>query len=92
MASDTRCPAIWAFGVVLFELLSGRRLFEGEMVSHTLAAVLRQEIDWTRLPAGTPDRIVQLLHRCQERDSKRRLRDIGEARIALEQGGTSAPP
>ncbi len=75
---------IWAFGVVLFEMLTGKRLFTGESVSDTLAAVLRQEIDWKALPASTPPRLSRLLERCLDRDSKRRLRDIGEARIALE--------
>jgi serine/threonine-protein kinase len=70
---------IWAFGVVLFEMLSGRRLFDGEDVSEMLAAVLRQEIDWTRLPADTPRAVRALLRRCLERDRTRRLRDIGDA-------------
>jgi len=74
---------IWAFGVVLFEMLTGKRLFTGGTVSDTLAAVLRQEIDW-RLPAATPPVVRELLERCIERDPKERLRDIGEARIALE--------
>jgi serine/threonine-protein kinase len=76
---------VWSFGVVLFEMLSGRRLFDGETVSHTLADVLRADIDWSRLPAATPPAIVRLLRRCLERDVKRRLRDIGEARIAIEE-------
>ncbi len=76
---------VWSFGVVCFEMLVGRRLFEGETVSHTLADVLRADIDWTLLPATTPAAIVRLLHRCLERDVKRRLRDIGEARILLEE-------
>jgi serine/threonine-protein kinase len=76
---------VWSFGVVLFEMLSGRRLFDGETVSHTLADVLRGEIDWNLLPASTPPAIVRLLRRCLERDVKRRLRDIGEARIAIEE-------
>ncbi len=76
---------IWAFGVVLFEMLTGKRLFTGETVSDTLAAVLRQEIDWKALPAATPPGVRELLSRCIERDPKRRLRDIGEARIALEE-------
>jgi len=76
---------IWAFGVVLFEMLTGKRLFTGETVSDTLAAVLRQEIDWKALPASTPPGVLRLLERCLDRDSKRRLRDIGEARVALEQ-------
>ena len=82
-AADKRAD-VWAFGVLLFELVTGRRLFEGETVSDTLAAVLRQEIDWSALPADTPPAIRTLLGRCLERDPKRRLRDIGEARIALE--------
>jgi serine/threonine protein kinase/Tol biopolymer transport system component len=76
---------VWSFGVVLFEMLTGRRLFEGETVSHTLADVLRADIDWARLPADTPGAIKRLLSRCLERDPKRRLRDIGEARIAIEE-------
>jgi WD40 repeat protein len=76
---------IWAFGCVLWEMLTGKRLFHGETVSDTLAAVLRADIDSKTLPAGTPPAIRRLLERCLERDPKRRLRDIGEARIALEQ-------
>ncbi|HSG00672.1 MAG TPA: protein kinase, partial [Vicinamibacterales bacterium] len=76
---------VWSFGVVLFEMLTGRRLFEGETVSHTLADVLRADIDWARLPADAPGAIKRLLARCLERDQKRRLRDIGEARIAIEE-------
>ncbi len=75
---------IWAFGVVLFEMVTGRRLFEGETASETLAAVIRQEIDWRLLPAGTPPALRDLLERCLERDPKLRLRDIGEARLALD--------
>ncbi len=79
---------IWAFGVVVYEMLTGRRLFHGEDVSETMAAVLRQQIDWSALPAATPAALRHLLGRCLERDPRRRLRDIGEARIALE---TPAP-
>jgi serine/threonine-protein kinase len=75
---------IWAFGAVLFEMLSGRRVFQGETVSDVMAATLREEIDWSTLPPATPDRVRQLLGRCLERDPKQRLRDIGEARVALE--------
>jgi len=75
---------IWAFGVVLFEMLAGRRAFGGETVSETLASVLKDPIDWSALPADTPRHVVRLLRRCLERDPKRRLRDIGEARVALE--------
>jgi serine/threonine-protein kinase len=76
---------VWSFGVVLFEMLSGTRLFEGETVSHTLADVLRADIDWARLPGTTPPAIIRLLHRCLERDVRHRLRDIGEARIVVEE-------
>ena len=75
---------IWSFGVVLFELLCGRRLFEGETTSHTMADVLRADIDWSRLPAATPPVVRKLLERCLERDRKRRLQAIGEARIIIE--------
>src|SRR5262245_23516565 len=74
---------IWSFGVVLWEMLTGKRLFEGETVSHAIAEVLRAEIDFDKLPASTPAAIRDLLHRCLERDVKTRLRDIGEARIAI---------
>jgi serine/threonine-protein kinase len=81
-AVDRRAD-IWAFGALLYEMLSGRRLFEGETVSDTLAAVLKTDPDWSALPAGTPEAGRKLLRRCLERDPKQRLRDIGEARIAL---------
>ncbi len=75
---------IWAFGVVLMEMLTGRQLFDGETVSHVLAAVLTKDPDWSTLPPNTPRSVRALLRRCLERDPKRRLRDIGEARLALE--------
>jgi serine/threonine-protein kinase len=74
---------VWAFGVVLFEMLAGRRLFDGEDASDVLAAVLRQEVDLTALPRDTPSRLRRLVARCLERDPKQRLRDIGEARFEL---------
>ena len=74
---------IWAFGVVLYEMLTGARAFDGGGFSDVLAAVLREEIDWSRLPGDTPAPLRQLLERCVEGDVKQRLRDIGEARIAL---------
>jgi Tol biopolymer transport system component len=82
---------IWAFGVVLCEMLTGRRLFEGETVSDTLAAVLRQEIRLEGLPPDTPPAVRALLARCLDRDPKTRLRDIGEARIALDPNVSPAP-
>jgi eukaryotic-like serine/threonine-protein kinase len=78
---------IWAFGCVLYEMLSGRRAFAGEDVSDTLAYVITKDVDWSALPADTPAHIHRLLRRCIEKDPKRRLRDIGEARIALEDSG-----
>ncbi len=75
---------IWSFGVVMFEMLSGRRLFQGETASDTLAAVLRQDVDWSLLPKELRASDRRLIERCLERDPKKRLRDIGEARLALE--------
>ena len=75
---------IWAFGVVLWEMLTGRRLFgTAETVSHTLADVLRADIDFTQLPATTAPAIRELVRRCLDRDIRTRLRDIGEARIVI---------
>jgi serine/threonine protein kinase len=75
---------IWSYGVVLWELLTGERLFRGETVSHTLADVLRAPIDFGKLPKETPAAILDLLRRCLNRDVRSRLRDIGEARVALQ--------
>ena len=75
---------IWAFGVVLYEMLTGERLFAGETVPETLAFVMTREPDLTTLPVGTPRGLRALLERCLERDPKQRLRDIGEARVALD--------
>ena len=82
-AVDKRAD-IWAFGVICFEMLSGRRLFAGETISDTIAAVLTRDIDPSVLPPDVPADVRSLLLRCLERDPKRRLRDIGDARIALE--------
>ena len=75
---------IWSFGAVLHEMLSGQRTFKGDDIADTLAAVLRQDVDWNALPASTPAPVRHLVARCLERDVKRRLRDIGEARIVLD--------
>jgi serine/threonine-protein kinase len=75
---------VWAFGVILFEMLTGRQLFGGETVSDTIAAVLMSEPDYSRLPPDTPANVRALLVRCLERDLNHRLRDIGEARRQLE--------
>ncbi len=82
---------VWAFGVVLFEMLTGRRLFQGKTVSDTMAAVLRQEIPWPALPPETPAGVQRLLCRCLDRDTRERLRDIGEARTALKDSASFEP-
>jgi serine/threonine-protein kinase len=74
---------IWAFGVVLYEMLTGRALFEGDTVSEVLAAVIMREPDLSVLPSTVPAHVRQLIARCLVRDPKLRLRDIGEARLAL---------
>ena len=75
---------VWSFGAVLYEMLSGERAFKGEDIPDALAAVLRADVDWSRVPAPTPESLRHLLTRCLERDLTRRLRDIGEARILLD--------
>jgi serine/threonine protein kinase len=75
---------IWSYGVVLWELLTGERLFDGETFSHTLADVLRAPINFEKLPKETPKSIRDLLLRCLDRDVKNRLRDVGEARVAIQ--------
>ncbi len=88
---------IWAFGVVLYEMLTGTGLFAAESVSEVLAAVLRADIDLAPLPAATPDAIRHLIRRCLDREPKTRLRDIGEARLVLDAAASpvtvaAAPP
>jgi len=75
---------VWSFGVVLFEMLTGRPLFSGETLTDVLASVTREEPDWAALPPATPAAIHRLLRRCLTRDPRQRLQSIGEARIALE--------
>jgi len=75
---------IWAFGVVLYEMLTGRSLFAADSLPDTLAAVLTREIDWSRLPAATPASLRRLLRRCLERNPKNRLHDAADARLVLE--------
>jgi eukaryotic-like serine/threonine-protein kinase len=92
-AVDKRAD-IWAFGVVLYEMLTGRRAFEGDDISTTLAAVLRSEPEWSALPLATSPGVRQLLTRCLYKDPHGRMRDIGEARIAIDRelSGAGEPP
>lgn len=92
---------IWAFGCVLYQMLTARQAFAGATVSDTIAAVLQREPDWSALPPGTPPSIRRLLRRCLEKDPRRRLRDIGDARAEIADArsdvldgtaGTVAPP
>ncbi len=76
---------IWAFGCVLYEMLTGKVTFLGETISDTIAAVLEREPNWRALPPETPAKIRDLLQRCLQKDSPRRLRDIGDARIEIEE-------
>ena len=75
---------IWAFGVVLFEMLTGKRAFQGDDISITLAAVLKDDVDWAALPADLPPSVRRVLRRCLDKDPKRRLSAIGDARLDLE--------
>ncbi len=76
---------VWSFGCVLYECLTGNTPFYGETVSDTIALILRTDPDWNQLPPDLPIRVRELLQRCFSKDPKRRLRDIGEARIELQQ-------
>ncbi|MEN8008044.1 MAG: serine/threonine-protein kinase, partial [Candidatus Krumholzibacteriota bacterium] len=75
---------IWAFGVILFEMLTGRQLFVGETASDTLAGILKSEPEWEELPPGLPYQVERVLRRCLAKEPRQRLRDIGEARVRLE--------
>jgi hypothetical protein len=76
---------IWAFGCVLYEVLAGRRAFGGATVSDSIAAVLGKEPDWNALPANTPEHLRNLLRRCLQKDVQKRLRDIGDAGLDLDE-------
>jgi serine/threonine protein kinase len=76
---------IWAFGVVLYEMLTGKRAFEGDDVSITLASVLKEDPKWSVLPPDLPAPVVRLLRRCLEKEPKRRLSSISDARLELDE-------
>jgi eukaryotic-like serine/threonine-protein kinase len=76
---------IWAFGCVLFEMLSGKTAFQGDTVSDTIAAILERDPDWSTLPSNTPRAVRRLVQRCLEKDPKQRLHDIGDARLEIDQ-------
>jgi len=84
---------IWSFGCVLYEALSSKRAFAGQTMSDSIAAVLTREPDWQAPPAATPPAVQALLRRCLQKDPERRMRDIGDARIELEEAiaGASQP-
>ena len=87
---------IWSFGAVLFEMLTGRRPFEGRDVSETLGAVLRLDPDWDALPGNTPPRMSTLIRRCLEKEPKQRVHDVADVRLAMEGGfetaASASPP
>jgi serine/threonine-protein kinase len=83
---------VWAFGCVLFEMLSARRVFAGQTSSDLVAAVLEHQPDWSRLPSATPEVVRTLLRRCLQKERSRRLRDIGDVRLALEDTAQSGLP
>ena len=88
---DSRAD-IWSFGVVLFEMLTGKQLFTGATISDTLAAVLKTDPDWNTLPGDTPSALRRVLHRCLERDRKERLPHVGEARFLIREAQTTPAP
>ena len=92
LAVDKRAD-VWAFGCLLFEMLTAQRLFAADSVSETIAAVLTSEPQWTQLPAETPESIRRLLQRCLVRDLRKRLPDIGVARLEIDDAvsGAHAP-
>ena len=89
-AVDKRAD-IWAFGCVLYEMLSGHKAFSGPTVTDTLAAILERQPDWTALPAKTPPLVVRLLRRCLEKDVRRRVHDIADARLDLDDAEDALP-
>jgi Tol biopolymer transport system component len=94
--SVDRRTDIWSFGCVLYECLSGAPPFGGDTVSDVMARILEREPEWGALPAGAPPKLMELLRRCLRKDPRERLRDMGDARIVLEEiargdAGAAAP-
>jgi serine/threonine-protein kinase len=83
---------LWAFGAVFIEMLAGHRAFEGDEVSEVLASVLKTEPDWSALPSDLPAPVRRLLRRCLEKDPKKRLRDVAEGLLQMDEGFASAGP
>jgi Tol biopolymer transport system component len=83
---------IWAFGCVLYEMLTGRRAFDGETTSDTIAAILEHEPDWAAFPPSVAPAVRRLVQRCLDKDARRRLRDIADARGEIEDGATAEVP
>jgi len=82
---------VWSFGCVIYECLTGRRAFPGDTVSDSIASILQTDPDWSALPAITPAPVRDLLRRCLTRDARRRLRDMGEARVTLDDAHAGPP-
>ena len=90
-AADRRAD-IWAFGVVLFEMVTGKQVFTGETASEVMASVMKEQPDWSRLPANLPAPLARLLRRCLEKDPKKRLSSIADARLELDELDGPASP
>jgi eukaryotic-like serine/threonine-protein kinase len=91
MPADRRSD-VWAFGCVLYEMLTGRRTFEGDSVGEVVGAVFKSEPDWALLPGETPESVRRLLRRCLQKDRRLRLQSIGDARIEIEEAQREPPP
>jgi eukaryotic-like serine/threonine-protein kinase len=82
---------VWAFGCVLYEMLTGERPFPGDDVSETIARVIEREPDWARVAAVAPPYVVTVIRRCLQKDPQNRLRDIGDARLELRDAHSDGP-
>ena len=82
---------VWAFGCVLYEMLTGRRTFDGDDISKVMAGVIKSEPEWDALPTELPPALVTYLRRCLQKDPKERIRDIGDVRLAMA-GAFDVPP